>query len=210
MQSTDILLSLASYSEFLRTAQGASARTVAAYSADVRSFARFLVSRSTAVEAASEEELVQAFVSWLRSEANNSPASIRRKLVALASYFRWRLKRGLSQSSPFDAANITVRIPKRLPRALPRCDVALLLSPQASFGEQDGLALRLLVATGIRIGEMCSIDAKDVVRDGSAIRIKGKGDRERTVFIANARLQNQLARLAESRAHGPLFHNRRH
>jgi integrase/recombinase XerD len=56
---------------------------------------------------------------------------------------------------------------------------------------------------------MCSIDVTDVVKDGSAIRIKGKGDRERTVFIANPGLQGWVARLAEERAHGPMFHNRR-
>jgi integrase/recombinase XerD len=214
MRAAEVLLSLESYSEFLRAGQGVSPRTVTAYLADVRSFACFLLSKPTSGDLVGDDRFVQSFVSWLRDQQKNGPASIRRKLVALTSYYRWRLKRGLSQSSPFEGADVTVRIPKRLPRALPRCEVTLLLASacgrsQPHTAGQDDIALRLLVATGIRIGEMCSIDVTDVVRDGSAIRIKGKGDRERTVFIANPGLQGQLARLAEARAHGPMFHNRR-
>jgi site-specific recombinase XerD len=55
------------------------------------------------------------------------------------------------------------------------------------------LALRLMMATGVRVGELTAIRLQDVTPDGRAIRIRGKGSRERTVFVANRALAGDLA-----------------
>lgn len=41
------------------------------------------------------------------------------------------------------------------------------------------VALPLLIATGARVGELCHIAIDDVSPDGSAVRIHGKGSRDR-------------------------------
>ena len=163
-------------------------------------------------------DLPSLYLSWLRHQRKSSPATIRRKLVALTIYCRWRVERGRSQVSPFEDHKLVVRVPKRLPRALSRGDARTLLgSPSKTIVSRDAetdVALQLLLATGVRIGEMCSIDTEDVATDGAAIRIKGKGDRERTVFVGNRPLQHALAKLARNRtadggSTAPLFLNRR-
>lgn len=82
------------------------------------------------------------------------------------------------------------------------------------MGDQMALALQLLVATGVRIGELCAINIEDVAPDGTAICIRGKGNRERTVFVSNHDLQVSLAQvcLQRSQRSSPipaLFINRR-
>ena len=155
---------------------------------------------------------------WLKKQ-RNGPATIRRKLVALSIYFRWRVDIGLSSASPFDHEKLVVRIPKRLPRALSRSDTKTLLGSARRrrgvfHSSETNVALRLLLVTGIRIGEMCAINAGDITTDGAAIQIRGKGDRERIVFVGNAALQKALSRLATKRmvelgAVGPIFVNGR-
>ena len=81
MQSTEVLGSLESYAEFLRTGQGVSHRTVAAYSADVRSFARFLLTLRVGGELVRDDQLVQTFVRTSRGMARPAYA---------ASWLRWR------------------------------------------------------------------------------------------------------------------------
>jgi integrase/recombinase XerD len=47
---------------------------------------------------------------------------------------------------------------------------------------------RLLVVTGLRIGEITGLDVGDVSGAASRIRVRGKGNRERTVYVTNERL----------------------
>jgi integrase/recombinase XerD len=219
MRAEDVRRSLGAFSQYLRDSTGVAERTVSAYTSDLRTFAAFLGEAALDAVEPADAGLIHSFVGWLRERERNAPATIRRKVVTLASYFRWRVKKGLSRSSPVEEAEIVVRLPKRLPRALARAHVAGLLRSrggvtQSKSASETSLGVRLLLATGIRIGEMCSIDVADVMTDGSAIRIKGKGNRERTVFVGNARLRSAVAKLAAARsrmagAASPLFLNRR-
>ena len=64
---------------------------------------------------------------------------------------------------------------------------ALLDAAGSGAAEDDPVALRdllvleLLYATGVRVAELCSLDIDDVDADRRALRVLGKGDRERTV-----------------------------
>jgi integrase/recombinase XerD len=217
MRAQDVRQSTQAFSQHLAGSTGVGDRTIKAYVSDLRSFAVFLASQDWDGETSGE--LIHSFVRWLKEHEKNGPATIRRKVIALGAYFRWRVKKGLSPRSPVEEADISVRLPKRLPRALARSDVALLLGSRGSRTRaiptpETSLALGLLLATGIRIGEMCSIDVGDIIPDGSAIRIRGKGDRERTVFVGNASLRVDLAKLARTRCtkagpQSPLWLNRR-
>ena len=143
---------------------------------------------------------------------------MKRKLAALKIYFTWLVRSGAVERSPMEGSAVEIRLPKRLPRAVPRQDVVRLLESCQSKTEvscDTALALRVLVATGVRISEMCAINIGDISPDGAAIRIKGKGNRERTVYVSNADLQNLLAEVCDRRCTGdretePLFLSRRH
>jgi integrase/recombinase XerC len=46
---------------------------------------------------------------------------------------------------------------------------------------RDLLVLELLYATGVRVAELCGLDLDDIDPSRRALRVTGKGDRERTV-----------------------------
>ena len=64
---------------------------------------------------------------------------------------------------------------------------ALLDAAGSGAAEDDPVALRdllvleLLYATGVRVAELCSLDLDDVDADRRALRVIGKGNRQRTV-----------------------------
>lgn len=164
MDASEVLESLDGFREFLIDRRGVSNRTTKAYVSDVRGFADFLVA-STAddtptLQRNERSDLASSFLSWLRHEKRSSPATIRRKLVALTIYCRWRVERRRFGASPFEDHKLIVRVPKRLPRALSRGDTKTLLGSSrkaaASRDAETHVALQLLLATGVRIGEMCS------------------------------------------------------
>ena len=200
-----VLASLPAFSTHVTSTLGRSPHTAKAYVSDVRCLARFLRHPSAVSAAGVATELATAFVAWLRVDERNGPATIKRKLAALSIYFDWRVRIGALETSLFDDSGVEIRMPKRLPRAMPRHDVVRLLQSCKPYSKQidrdTDLALRLLVATGVRISELCGIDIADIAPDGSAIRIKGKGSRERMVFVSNLDLQNLLKSTRDLKSH---------
>lgn len=62
-----------------------------------------------------------------------------------------------------------------------------MLSGLASAGRASrsvSIAVRLMIATGIRVGELCKILIADVTAEGTRVRIRGKGARDREVSIS--------------------------
>jgi integrase len=73
--------------------------------------------------------------------------------------------------------------------------------------------MRLMIATGIRVSELCNIQVGDISRDASRLLVHGKGTRERVVYVTDRSLRAELRKLAsvrkkESGSAGPLFVNR--
>ena len=53
--------------------------------------------------------------------------------------------------------------------------------PDDPVAMRDRLVVELLYATGMRVAELCGLDLDDVDEQRRAVRVVGKGDRERTV-----------------------------
>lgn len=216
-----VIASLSDFSSHVSSTLGRSRHTAKAYVSDVRSLARFLrhAAKGEASAGTPALDLAAAFVTWLRVDEGNCSATVKRKMAALHIYFTWMIRSGSIERSPIEGSVVEIRLPKRLPRAVARQDVVRLFESCRPVDDVKGdrdmdVALRLLVATGVRISELCAIDLGDVSPDGSSIRIKGKGNRERTVFVSNLDLQARLVRACAHDRSGdstgePLFKSRR-
>ncbi len=219
MSPEAVIASLPAFSNYIAATLGRSTHTARAYVSDVRCLARFMSSPQAAGATTSghASDLASEFVTWLRVKERNSPATAKRKMAALTIYFAWLVQKGAIAQSPIEGTNVEIRLPKRLPRAVPRQDVARLFQ-ECRVEERrltdTELALRMLVATGVRISELCAINMDDISPDGASIRIKGKGNRERTVFVSSLDLQGKLVRARDSRSStadvvSPLFVSRK-
>lgn len=155
------------------------------------------------------------------TERKLSAATIRRRLACLRAFFRFVADRD-GTPNPFDGWRLKLPKRKRLPRTLSRDETTRLLKSARAPGAARHAApdapslcteIRLMIATGIRIGELCKIVSSDVASDGAAIRIHGKGSRDRVVYVTDAALRTELRKLAAQRQRmlggdGPLFVNR--
>ena len=142
------------------------------------------------------------YASYLSGERALAPATVRRRLAYLRSMFGWLVRRGTIATNPFAAVEIRIRIPERLPRCLHEADIARLVAAAREQGGVAGLATLLLFATGIRVGELSSLRTADVDLGMGTMRIVGKGNRERRVFLPGGSAGTQLTRhvLARSQA----------
>ena len=136
---------------------------------------------------------------------------------AIGGLHRFAASEGTSQSDP--VAQIPApKVALRLPKAIDVDDVCRLLEAArirpGFHGHRDLALLELLYGTGARVSEAIGIDVDDVDLDQAAVRLRGKGDKARTVPLgqyAREALSAYLVRARPMKAppHAKLFVNAR-
>ena len=172
------------------------ANTVNAYRQDVAEFRRKFAGAEVA--GVTGQHLV-AYAAHLSGARALAPATVKRRLACLRSLFRWLVRRSTLAASPFATVDIRVRVPDRLPRCLGAGDMARLAEAADDAQGLAGLAVLLLLVTGARVSELASVRLGDVDPDRGSIRIIGKGDRERQVFVPDGRVLDLLRSHMEAR-----------
>ncbi len=145
-----------------------------------------------------------------------SKASIARKLATLRSFYKFLVRTGRIETSPVSVVR-TPRQNKRLPKCLDIHQVSVLLAaPDATtlLGARDKAILETIYSSGLRIGELVALNLEDLDEFSGALRIRGKGKKERLVPIGGKALEAIREYLALSQARfgerdrGTLFINK--
>ena len=190
--------------------------TLLGYGSDLRAFGRWLPARKS-VETITTETL-RAYLDNMR-QRKLAASTVRRRLLSLRTFFQYLSDNG-DAADPFIGWRLKLPRPLRLPRSLSRNEAASLLRAARrgmDRGSPPELArrteMRLMIATGIRVSELCDIKVEDVSRDASRLHIHGKGTRERIVYVTDSGLRVELRKLAlvrkkEYDGSRPLFVNR--
>jgi len=176
------------YLDHLVAERNVSRHTARAYRADLERFLDFLAGEflnrpPNEVKPKDVDALaVRSFLAAL-SRAEVGRRSQGRALSAVRGMLRFACREGLREDNP--AAG--VRMPKfsrPLPRHLRPGEIeALLEAPQGDepLVRRDRALLELLYATGLRVGELVSLDWDDLDLSGRVLRVMGKGGKERMV-----------------------------
>ncbi len=180
--------------------EGLAANTLAAYRRDLTLLARWLdESAQRSLIEASETDLRQYA---LARHAGSAATSSNRRLTVFKRFFRWALRERLRDADPtlkLDSARQPLRVPKSLSEAQVE---ALLAAPdtETPLGLRDRAMLELLYASGLRVSELVLLKTVNVSFVESALRVTGKGSKERLVPFGEE-AQRWIERyLAEARA----------
>lgn len=190
-----------------RLAKTLSRNTLRAYGVDLAEFQAF-VGPAVDVEAIDRLRL-RAFLQHLVDARGLKASSVKRRMACLKVMFNWLESDEVIALSPFHRLGVRIRLPKRLPRALSgheskavvaaavrrlglRAGAAYdrtVLRRAVDIGNFDAftalVAIEVMLTTGVRVGELTGIRLRDVDLPSSVIRIHGKGDRERRVFLVD-------------------------
>ena len=172
----------ADFLEYCRLERQLSGNSLTAYRQDLDEFQRFfpnrLISRITG-------DMLVEYAQQLSAYRGLAPASVKRRTACLRARLS-RLKRlNVIVSDPFADIDLRIRIPSRLPLCLSAPDVQLLLA-RSKACSTTYVAVLLLVTTGLRISELAAIHLGDIDLQQHTIRILGKGNRERQVFLSDS------------------------
>jgi integrase/recombinase XerD len=214
----DFRKSIATFLDTCAVERQLSQNTLQAYGYDLADFAGWL--RGQGELTAITTEQLRDYLDYMMNERKLSASTVRRRIACLRAFFR-HLEECGAMPDPFVGWRLKLPRRKRLPRALSRDETTLLLAPTRAIGAAKASVsalplcteIRLMISTGIRVGELCKIDSGDVSSDGASLRIHGKGSRDRVVYVTNPALRSELSKLAVLRQRlsggdGPLFINR--
>lgn len=195
------------YLEYLSAIKSKSELTVLEYASDLRMFFRFikrsrgLVDKSVSLEEIGVSDLsdavifgitlndAYAFLAYCRTERKNNNNARARKAVAIKRFYRYLEVNGFIEKSPvmhLEAPQTKRALPKYL--SLEQ-SITLLESVDGKFKERDYCMLTLFLNCGLRLSELVGINISDINFDDNTLRVLGKGNKERTVYLNNACLK---------------------
>lgn len=179
--SVPVAAALADFARHLELERGRSAHTVRAYRGDLTG----LLSR---VGDVAELDL-PLLRRWLADghAAGTGRSTLARRAAAARTFTAWAHRTGRLARDP-GGQLVSPRPRPALPDVLDAGETESMFAAAvsgAAEGEplavRDLLVVELLYATGMRVGELCGLDVDDVDDGRRALRVLGKGDRERTV-----------------------------
>lgn len=139
-------------------------------------------------------------------------AAIQLRFCALRTFYKFLIRRGTLTESPIKNLSLPKlgrRLPKFLtpkqmtdlleaPLKLPTSSKTSSLGATRALPRRDVAILETIYSCGLRISELCGLQAQDIDWASKSVRIRGKGKKERVVPIG-------LAALAAIRAYWQLL-----
>jgi integrase/recombinase XerC len=191
--------------------ENASPHTLRNYASDLGQFQRFF-------EGGSEPD-VTGLRMWLSAlyEGGATAVTVRRKLAAVRSWYRFLIQEGVVKSSPAKLV-FTPKVPQRLPTVQTAEHTNALIDSVAvadlkrPHPRRDLAIFELLYGCGIRVGELAGLDTEDVDLAQRRLRVRGKGRKERDVPVtgkAAAALEDYLVERSPARGESAVFLNHR-
>lgn len=194
---------LKDYLFYMLTIRGRSAKTVEAYHMDLRTFLRYIKSTKTGVAPSLEfskitidditPDLIRqitlsdvyGFLSYAMSERYNSAKTRSRKISCIRSFFKYlQNKAGLIQENPVKDLEMP-SAKKSLPKYLTLEEsIDLISHVDTKYSERDYCIITLFLNCGMRLSELVGINISDM--RGNTIKILGKGNKERIVYLNDA------------------------
>ena len=233
---------ISSFLEHLIVEKGFSRNTSDAYRNDLGQFWDFLKDHSTGCFNGKEQldlnendnrtssynpiwtevdiDVLNKYIENLRIYKGYRDTTTARKIASIKSFFGFLSENSIISEDPTESLG-SPRIGRTLPKFLPEEDVTKLLDTAyksgTNEGQRDAVIMELLYATGLRVGELVSLNMQDVDVSESYIRCIGKGSKERIVHLYPKALEElrrylktaRVALLGHRRTEPSLFVNHR-
>jgi integrase/recombinase XerD len=172
------------FRDYLALEAGNSANTVEAYLRDLRRLAQFAASKGVRGPADVTRANLRDFV-FLLKDLGLSPATIRRHVSAIRTYFGFVVGEGRLTEDPSDRLESPQRW-RTLPDTLTVREVEAMLgapSLDQPLAWRDRALLELAYGAGLRVSELCGLELNGLLLDEGLVRVLGKGGKERLVPI---------------------------
>lgn len=198
------------FANYKDVVQGCSAKTVTEYLFDLRTFCRYIVAARDGLPTEGDEfeaidirsldtaffesittSEIYDFLGYVKTSRGNNDRARARKLSAVKQFYKYcTVRQTLFENNP--AINIeSPKLKKSLPKHLSVDECVDLLSAvtedeTSKTRERDYAILTLFLNCGIRLSELAGISLTDLDKELRSMRVIGKGNKERIVYLNDA------------------------
>ena len=195
---------LKEYASYVAMIKGNSEKTVCEYLLDIRTFFRYMIARDSGenenfedisirhltladADAITPQHIVD-FLMFAGFERDNNTTTRMRKLSALRSLFHYlHGKKHLIDSDP----TADIDAPKKnrtLPKYLTVEEAVRLLETvkndtESKTRKRDYAIITLFLNTGMRLSELVGLDLQSFDSELNTVKVRGKGDKERIIYL---------------------------
>ena len=188
---------------YMQNIKGRSPKTVDEYYIDLRTFFRYLhMSRGLCDKSLEFDEIkidnvdvdlvksvtlrdAYEFMYFLQRDRGNSQAARARKTSSLRQFYKFLERDHIIETNPVKELE-TPKQKKALPKYLTlEQSIELLNAVEGDFAARDYCILTLFLNCGLRLSEMCGLNYSDI-RSDNTMRVLGKGNKERVIYLNNA------------------------
>ncbi|MCM3123322.1 tyrosine recombinase XerC [Mesobacillus sp. AQ2] len=174
--------SLKLFIEYLQIEKNYSQYTIEHYQHDIREFFLFMSEQGLTSLDDVEYADTRIYLTKLFDQ-QLSRKSVARKISCMRSFYKFLLREKMVGDNPFSLVSIP-KLEKRLPDFFYEEELSQLFKvceTETALGKRNKALLELLYATGIRVGECCKIQVKEVDLSLSTVLVHGKRKKDRYV-----------------------------
>jgi integrase/recombinase XerD len=184
---------------YLASERGLAFNTLEAYRRDLQDIARHLTELNKDLLTATGDD----YRHYLREQTRRgqSTRTVARRVAAIRAFLRYLAVTGIDTTAVL--AQLERPKPEQpLPKILNRSQVATLIAapdPKSRLFHRDVAILELLYASGLRASELCDLKIRDTNLTAGAVRVIGKGMKERVVPFGRAAAEAITRYLSDGR-----------
>ena len=175
-------------------------KTLKAYQTDLMQFSKFLQEHE--IEFVQKEELKR----YLLELSKYSSRTMKRKVATLKAFYSYLEFEEKIELNPFRKVRVNIKLEQVLPETLTISEISSILRvaylelakvrDHASYTFKEKTRniaiLELLIASGMRVSELCSLRSYNVSDNYTSVKIMGKGKKERIIPITNQATKDAL------------------
>jgi len=170
-----------SFLSYIELEKEYSKNTVSSYKNDLDDFKEFLTKIDKDPIEIDKKDIFNYLV--FLSKKKLKPASLRRKISALRSFYKFLIREELIENDP----TIDLTLPKKdkvLPDVISVEEIEKLVNiiPEKGFkGKRDRALIELLYSSGLRVSEIINLKINEIDLKNGYLKCFGKGSKERIV-----------------------------
>ena len=193
---------------YLETIKGRSARTVDGYYIDLRTFLRYIKAvkvehhkqfapESVRIDDLTNDDIcsvtltdIYAYLNYTIDTRSNQAATRARKVSSIRSFYNYiTSKTDLLEVSPAKELDLPA-LRTSLPKFLSLEESLELMQTVSSAGNpRDYCMITFLINCGMRVSELVGINIADLRKREKTLRLLGKGNKERIIYVNDACLE---------------------
>lgn len=180
------------YIDHCKYMKGLSDKSIKAYTTDLNQFENWCGNDITW----NSKQVLENYIKYLYEKFK--PRSAKRKIACLKAFFHYLEVEEFITTNPFHKIKYKRREALVLPKSIPINTLSNLLNRAYETLEKtdssnyqrknilrDIAVMELLFASGIRVGELCSLQKEDINVKNKIMKVKGKGSKERYIQLTN-------------------------